>query len=65
MNKQKEPPTKIWLQYYGDSEEDDDEVDMDEVTWCRDWVYPRDVAYVRMDTVQRYLPKEWWQNHDC
>ncbi len=39
------PPTKVYLQYHGDSEPMEGEVDSDDVTWCWHRIFDSDIAY--------------------
>lgn len=49
-----EPPRKIYLQFYGDSETDDiGPVDDGDVTWCIDRINNSDIVYVREHWLQR------------
>jgi hypothetical protein len=44
------PPDELWLQWYGDDEDNylwPDDVDQPSATWSRYRVWPRDVRYVR------------------
>ena len=47
------PPNKIWLQFYGDSEEPIEDDDPAEVTWAEDRINNRDVCYVRENWLER------------
>lgn len=57
------PPTTIYLQWHGDSEDIDEPIQEDaigEVTWCRDRIYDGDIEYVRADAVREAL-----EGHGC
>jgi hypothetical protein len=49
-----EPPNKIYLQFYGDSDIADTAlVDSHDVTWCADKINDSDIIYVREHWLQR------------
>lgn len=43
----KQPPNRIYLQWYGDEEPHEDEVF--EVSWCEDKIYKHDIEYIRVE----------------
>lgn len=44
------PPPRIWLQWHGDADPDEDgEVSDGDVTWSRDHVFKHDYEYIRAD----------------
>jgi hypothetical protein len=45
-------PEEIYLQWHGDSEDDEGEVFESFVTWSRTRIFPRDVKFVRANQTQ-------------
>ena len=45
-----EPPTIIYLQFHGDTEEEGP-VSSDDVTWCWHGVHDCDIKYIKLDAV--------------
>ena len=56
------PPDKIYLQFYGDQEPPQNgeqiEVDVGDVSWCKDLIWKHDILYLRSDDVKT-LKKEF------
>jgi hypothetical protein len=50
-----ERPTTIYLQWHGDSDDLDEPIHEDEVTWCRDRIFDGDIEYIRADAVRAAL----------
>jgi len=48
-----EAPKKIYLQVKDD--EGNDLFDVGEVTWCSDCIHETDVAYVRLDFIEKMI----------
>lgn len=44
----REPPKRIWLQYYGDGDELIENPSSEDTTWCEDQINNHDVEYVRV-----------------
>ncbi|MEW8228637.1 MAG: hypothetical protein AB2748_23165, partial [Candidatus Thiodiazotropha endolucinida] len=58
-----EPPEKIYLQYYGDDEFCDGPVSADEVSWCWERVFNRDIEYVKSPSDPGgSIPKYPWKD---
>lgn len=49
----REPPRKIWLQYYGDEADPVNDASDGDVTWCQDQINKHDVEYVRTTWLER------------
>ena len=48
------PPEKIYLQFYGDGEPDEEgNVDDEDVTWCINQIFTHDVEFVRNSEINR------------
>jgi hypothetical protein len=47
------PPDKIYLQFYGDQEppQPDEQIQVSDVSWCKDSIFEHDIAYLRADKV--------------
>ncbi|MCG7985025.1 MAG: hypothetical protein JAY90_20025 [Candidatus Thiodiazotropha lotti] len=41
------PPEKIYLQYHGDTDPNNEPVNSDDVTWCSDKIFNSDIEYVK------------------
>lgn len=51
----KTTPIRIYLQWNGDSEPEDNEPCLEEVTWSQEQIFKHDVEYIRADSVKALL----------
>ena len=49
----KTTPIRIYLQWNGDSEPEDSEPCVEEVTWSQEQIFKHDIEYIRADSVPR------------
>ena len=51
----KTTPIRIYLQWNGDAESEDNEPCLEEVTWSQEQFFKHDVEYIRADSVKALL----------
>lgn len=53
-------PDNLYLQWHGDAEPDDGPTSENDVTWCRDKIFPFDVEYARVPNDAFIAPLMRW-----